>query len=159
MKMYSLDDLNIFKKKYRLFLILFYASIVLLIAIFVVSLCFTNYKNYLYFEIFGGVLLAVFIFLSILFYSRFSDYKRYINHYTSVFLEKKTYINGILISISNHIITLDDNIRVREVCFDIDNNKATYYVLSIFNIDNVNLNNRYNVLLADHFIRSFNHEI
>ena len=157
--MYSLDDLNIFKKKYRLFLILFYASIVLLIAIFVVSLCFTNYKNYLYFEIFGGVLLAVFIFLSILFYSRFSDYKRYINHYTSVFLEKKTYINGTLISISNHIITLDDNIRVREVCFDIDNNKATYYVLSIFNIDNVKINNRYNVLLADHFIRSFNHEI
>ena len=157
--MYSLDDLNIFKKKYRLFLILFYACIVLLVAIFVVSLCFTNYKNYLYFEIFGGVLLAIFIFLSILFYSRFSDYKRYINHYTSVLLEKKTYINGILISISNHIITLDDNIRVREVGFDIDNNKATYYVLSIFNIDNVNLNNKYNVLLADHFIRSFNHEI
>ncbi len=157
--MYSTTDLDIFKKKYRLFSILFFVSIFLLIALFVLSLCFTNYKNYLYFEIIGGVIASIFVFICILFYFRLIDYKRLINHYLSVFNEKKTYIDGTFLSLGEYIITLDDNIRVKEAYFEVDNNKVTYYILSIFDTENLKANTKYNVLLADRFIRSFNYEI
>ncbi len=157
--MYTTTDLNSFKKRHTLFLVLFFVSIGLVVATFIVTLCLTNYLNYLYFEIIGGILIAVFTFFCIFFFFRFVDYKRLINHYNSVFIEKKAHADGILLSINKQTITLDDNIRVKELIFEIDGNKSTYYLLTMFDTSKLEINQKYHLLLADNFIEKINYEI
>ncbi len=157
--MYSKNDLKKFEQKRLLCRILFFASIFCFIATFIISLCFTNYKNYRYFEVIGGVCCAIFVFLTIFFFFKGLDYQRMVNHYTSVFHEEITYFDGVLISINEHVITLDDNIRVKELSFEINNDKKTFYLLAIFDTNELKIGNKYNVSLSDRFVRSFNHEI
>ena len=104
-------------------------------------------------------LLAVFTFFCIFFFFRFVDYKRLINHYNSVFIEKKAHADGILLSINKQTITLDDNIRVKELIFEIDGNKSTYYLLTMFDTSKLEINQKYHLLLADNFIEKINYEI
>lgn len=157
--MYSLNNLEIFKKKHKLFKTLFFVCLSLILIILILTLCFTNYKNYRYFEIIGGVLIGILVFLSILFIFRFSDYKRLCNHFESVLNENKKYINGKVIFVGEKVITLDDNIRVKEVILEVDGNKGTYYLLNIFDTNKLEINKTYNILLADRFIREVNYEI
>lgn len=157
--MYSLNNLEIFKKKYKLFKTLFFICLALILIILVLTLCFTNYKNYRYFEIIGGVLIGILVFLSILLVFRFTDYKRLRNHFESVLNENKKYIDAKVISINDKVITLDDNIRVKEIVLETKDNSATYYLLSIFDVNKLQVNKSYNILLADRFIREINYEI
>lgn len=157
--MYTKTDLKIFKQKYFLHLFLLITFIVLFLATLILSLCFTNYKNYLYFEIFGGILCAIFIFLSILFFFKTMDYRRIVNHYNGIFMEKITYFDGTLISLGTNVITLDDNIRVKELRFKRKDKELTYYLLFIFDVSELKIGNKYHVAVSDRFIRSFENEI
>ncbi len=125
----------------------------LLVALVVVSLCLTNYQNYLYFEIIGGILTPVFVFFAILFLAKLKDSRRYLLHFDSVLAEKSKELEAEVASIGEKPITLDDNMRVREITLKQGEQTRVYYLLDAFFPNQLEEGKTYSFLLADRFIR------
>ncbi len=157
--MYSPSERKQIKKRYSLCLFGFVFDLVLLLAIIVVSLCLTNYKNYLYFEIAGGIFVAILTFFAIFLFCLFKDSRRYLLHFDSVIAEKEKRIEAEVVSVGAKTVTLDDNIRVNEIALKQGEDTRVYYLLSAFFPCLIEEGHTYVFVLADHFIKGVEDEL
>ncbi len=157
--MYSPSDRRQIRRRTLAFLFSFVFDLLLLSALIVVSICLSNYQNYLYFEIFGGIGVAVFAFFAVFFFSQFRDCRRYLLHIDSVMAEKERCIAAEVVSIGSKDLTLDDSIRVREIVLKQGEDRRLYYVLSAFCPCPIEEGRSYLFVLADRFIKGVNDEL
>lgn len=157
--MYKENDYQTIKFWHTRCLVFFYICLFLIIALLSLSLCFTSYLVYRYYEIFGGIAFALLSFLAIFLLYKSADYKRLMLHYESVMAEKKEYVDGEVMRISEEIVTLDDDIRVKEVTLIVKGEKVVYYLLSILDDGSIKTGTSYHFLIADRFIREREYEL
>lgn len=157
--MYSLANRKKIQKKYWICGLLFAFCLLLFVSFLAIAICLTNYRNYRYFEIIGGVLTGIFVFLNILLCAKTMDLRRLLIHFDSVLAEKERHIEAEVVSVSDHILTLDDNIRVKEVVLRQEGVNNAYYMLTIFFPCRLETKKRYRFLLADRFIREIEDEL
>ncbi len=157
--MYSPSERKKIQKRYALCLFLFVFDLALLLGVVVTSLCLTNYKNYLYFEIIGGILVAALTSFAIFLFCLFKDSRRYLLHFDSVAAEKERRVEGEVVSIGSKALTLDDNIRVNEITLKQGEGTRVYYLLSAFFPGPIQEGSSYVFVLADHFIKGVEDEL
>lgn len=157
--MYSPSERKKIKNRFTLCLFLFVFDLVLLLATVIVSLCLTNYRNYLYFEIIGGILVAVLTFFAIFLFCLLKDARRYLLHFDSVIAEKEKRIEAEVVSVGTKTLTLDDNIRVNEIALKQGEDARVYYLLSAFFPCPIEEGHTYVFALADHFIKGVEDEL
>ena len=157
--MYSPDNRKEIQNKYRVCCLLCVFCLLLLLSLVVTTVCLTNYQNYRYFEIIGGVFTGIFVFLIILLYVKTTDLRRLLIHFDSVLEEKERDIEAEVVSVSGRILTLDDNIRVWEVVLRQDGVNNVYFLLTAFPSSQLAARRRYRFLLADRFIKEIKNEL
>lgn len=157
--MYSANDRGQIKKRYVISVSCFAAVLALLLALAVATFCLTDYLNYRYFEIFGGIGVAVFSFLAIFLFAQIKDARRFLLHFDSVANEKEKRIDAEVVSISEKDLTLDDNIRVREISLKQGETTRVYYLLSSFFPCPIKQGRTYAFTLADRFIKGVEDEL
>ncbi len=157
--MYSLDNRKKIQNKYWVCCLLFVFCLLLLLSLLVITVCLTNYQNYRYFEIIGGVFTGIFVFLSILLYAKTMDLRRLLIHFDSVLEEKERDIEAEVVSVSGRVLTLDDNIRVQEVVLRQEGVNNVYFLLTVFPSSQLVVQRRYRFLLADRFIKEIGNEL
>ncbi len=157
--MYKESDYKLIKLRHKRCLLFFFLCLFLIVALITLSLCFTSYLAYRYYEIFGGIGIAVLVFFAIFLFYKSADYKRLLLHYESVMAEKKEYIDAKVVKIGDTAITMDDDIRVKEVVLRDKSGEATYYLLAMLDDGTIEADKSYHFLLADRFIRGREYEL
>ena len=157
--MYSPDDYKQLKNRCFACLFLFLLDVAGLIALLVVTLCLVNYENVFYFKLIGGILTSVLVFFAVFLFAKTWDCRRYLIHFDSVLSEKERHIEAKVVSISPKPLTLDDNMRVREIVLKQGEDTRTYYLLTAFFPCSFKQGSSYSFVLADRFIKGVEDEL
>ncbi len=157
--MYSLDEKAKIDKKYRTNLFFFVFCLIFLLTLVVVTICLTSHKNYRYFEFIGGAFAGIFVFLSIFCFAKTMDLRRLKLHFESVLSEKESHIEAEVVSIGEKTLTLDDDMRVREITLSQEGVNNVYFLLEVFLPCELEEGKSYRFLLADRFIRGIENEL